>query len=188
MKILLLILMLVVMQTSCVAQDSTFATFKYTGKEFSRAVNKRIVVSENHLSGYVTRHLLDTFRHVKDSFCTAGVALVKFRFSPTKSMTDVACSTATSPFLANHYKIALMKSSKYWRVPRGSDLYYILPIYYSHKFDCDSKEIKPIAFGAEDIFLFDDGMQLVNEYCRILQPVTYEIRQADRGANALRKK
>jgi hypothetical protein len=169
--LLSLALLFLKLQLSLAQDSSHVAKFDYNGNEFHPGTNKRISSRDNYLSAFVIQHLLDSFKYMKGSVCSSGVAMLKFTLSKKLGVIDVGCSSATPQILTNQFKTALLKSSKYWHIPHESKLIYVLPIYYSHPFDCEKGQVREEVSKIEDVFVFDDGTQLVDEACWILRPV-----------------
>ncbi len=159
---------------SCLAQEiRAMAKFDYDGNEFTPGIDK-FIRQDGHgtLNIYVANYIARELKLYSDTVCETGIALVKFKLTGKDGVTDVACTKYTPPALAKVYKEAVQKSSKYWRVTRDIDMYYVLPVHYNYKTRCGELiENKKGQHWNEIIFYFDDGTSLEETTCVILRSV-----------------
>lgn len=171
MKLYITIFLITLSTFKCLSQENlSNAIFDYNGEEFSAKMNAHIKKNANTLSGYLGAYFVknDVFRHTMDTACEAGVALIKFKLN-LNGISEIACTKSTHPNIAKMFKEAILKSFKYWKVVNDSDLYYILPIHYNFKYNCNNIQFKKENIESDYIFNFDDGINLEETQCIVLK-------------------
>jgi len=160
----------------CLAQDSlSFAKFDYNGNEFSDEMNKHVRKHRNNLSGYMGINFSRNkdYHLAMDTACEIGIAMIKFKVK-SNGITELACTKTTNPGLARLFKEAVMQSSKYWKAKGNDNTYYILPIHYNFRYNCQDILVKKENMESYYIFNFDDGISVEEEQCVILKSLKFK--------------